>query len=402
MLRADHQSRIGEIGATINMPTRFVLTGGGTGGHITPIIAVAHELKRLQPDCHIVYIGERGGVFMDLVHESGVIDETRAIWAGKLRRYHGESWLRRLLDVKTNFFNIRDAVHIGLGIVQSWFLLGQLKPDIILLKGGFVGVPVGLAAALRKLAFVTHDSDVQPGLANRMVSKWAACHAVAAPVNEYRYPAEKTIQVGVLVGPQFVPVTDDIQKSYKEQLRVPVEVPLLLITGGSTGAQRLNAAMTKVAPGLLGDYPDLRIIHQTGKGKAGAYAAYVHDRLQVVEFMNPMYVYTGAADIVVSRSGANAVAELGVQGRALIVVPNPLLTEGHQLKNAAQLVAAGAAISISETADATNEAELDDAIRKLLNEPELRKALASQLHAVTIMDAAQRLANVLIKLAVKQ
>jgi UDP-N-acetylglucosamine--N-acetylmuramyl-(pentapeptide) pyrophosphoryl-undecaprenol N-acetylglucosamine transferase len=380
----------------------YVLTGGGTGGHITPIIAVAHALKDLEPGCHITYVGERGGVFVDLVRDSGVIDDTRAIWAGKFRRYHGESLVRRLLDVRTNFFNLRDGIRIGLGIVQSWFLLKKLKPDVILLKGGFVGVPIGLAAARLGVPFVTHDSDAIPGLANRIVGKWAACHAVALPPEKYKYPAIKTVQVGVLVGPQFVPVTDELQCDYKQQLTLPVEAPLVLITGGSTGAQRLNAAVTRVIDGLLANYPELRVIHQTGKGKADVYGPYRHERLHVVEFMNPMHVYTGAADIVVARGSANTIAELGVQGRAVIVVPNPLLTEGHQLKNAAALVEAGAALCISETAQATNEQELETAIRDLLDHPEKRQAMAARLRNITIVDAAQKLAGVLVGLAARQ
>ncbi len=110
----------------------IVLTGGGSGGHITPILAVARELKRLRPDARIIYIGERHGKFAHLTKDNSDIDSIYTIFAGKFRRYHGESWLRRLVDVKTNALNIRDVFFVAVGFGQSFRLLGRLKPEIIL------------------------------------------------------------------------------------------------------------------------------------------------------------------------------------------------------------------------------------------------------------------------------
>ena len=141
----------------------ILVSGGGSGGHITPILAVAHELKLLQPDCRVVYVGERGGKFQSLTEGQSDIDEVHSIFAGKFRRYHGESWLKRIIDVYTNLKNLRDALYVGLGYLQSFRLLGKVKPDVVFLKGGYVGLPIGLASATRHIAFVTHDSDALPG-----------------------------------------------------------------------------------------------------------------------------------------------------------------------------------------------------------------------------------------------
>lgn len=374
----------------------IVLSGGGTGGHITPILAVAHELKKQDPTVRTVYVGERGGKFQELTATHESIDEIYTIWAGKFRRYHGESWVRRLFAVRTNLLNFRDLFYFVIGTIQSWFLLKKLRPDVVFLKGGFVGVPVGIAAHLRHIPFVTHDSDALPGLANRLVGRFAALHAVALPPETYVYPSDETVQVGVLVEPHFQFVGSEEQAYMKNTLEIPESSPMLLVTGGSSGATNMNRAVVAIADKLLADFPELVIVHQTGKGKSAIYGDYHHDRLKVVEFMRPMYVYTGAADVVVARASGNTVAELGVQGRAVIVVPNPLLTGGHQLKNAEALADAEAALIVPETPEATDAFALDSAIRNLLNDPKERERLASNLHKITLTDAAQKLAAIIL------
>lgn len=386
---------------TMNQDTRttIVLSGGGTGGHITPILAVAHALKRQDPDVRIIYIRERGNKFAEVTDASTVIDETRTIWAGKYRRYYGESTLQRLLDIRTNLLNVRDSFYFLIGAIQSWFLLGKLRPDVVLLKGGFVGVPVGLAAAARKIPFVTHDSDAIPGLANRIVGRWASQHAVAQPAQQYAYPSDRTVQVGVLLEPEFMQVSEIEQGKFKQQLGIDASYRVLLITGASSGAQRLNEAVVKNVDKLLADYTDLYIIHQVGKGKMGVYGTYSHPRLLIIEFMRPMYVYTGAADVVVARSSGNTIAELGAQGKAVIAVPSPFLAGGHQIKNAEQLQDQGAAVIVEESARGTDEVALDRAIRELLDDTTKRQRLSAKLHSLTITDAASRLAAMLLNLA---
>lgn len=381
------------------MGKRYILSGGGTGGHITPILAVAHELKLQEPDCAIVYVGERNSAFAELTANHEAIDEVRTIWAGKFRRYHGESALTRLFDIKTNLLNIRDVFYFLVGTVQSVFLLRHLLPDAILLKGGFVGVPVGLAAALCRRPFMTHDSDAMPGLANRLVARWARKHAVALLPEQYPYPLTETVQVGVIVEPHFHLVSTDEQSGLKEQINVPATAQLLLITGGSSGAVRLNEAVVKIIDMLLASHENLYVVHQVGKGKLGVYTDYSHPRLQVVEFMRPMHVYTGAADIVVSRASGNTVAELGVQHKPVIVVASPFLAGGHQLKNAAFLEDHHAAISVPETHAGADEQKLLSSITQLLSDEGERTRLADALQSITVTDAAARVAKLLSDIA---
>ncbi len=373
----------------------MLLTGGGTGGHITPLLAVAHELRR-QQSCEIVYIGEHNGKFAHLTDGHHDIDAGYSVYAGKFRRYHGQSWLLRMLDVRTNLLNLRDFFYFIVGTFQAWRILGKVKPDVIFLKGGFVGVPVGIAAHWRKIPFITHDSDSQPGLANRIISRWARLHATAAPAEEYPYPQDKTKQVGVLVGADYQPVDDKAMQGFRADLNLPPEAQVILVTGGSLGANRLNAAFISIADGLLQDYPELYVIHQVGKGKLKQYGDYTHQRLTVQEFLTPLYKYSGAADVVVTRAGANTLAELGVQGKPCIIVPNPQLTEGHQNKNAAILAEENAAVVVDESMLPSG---LDDSLRKLLQNSSARAEYAQKIRNLTIPDAAARVARFLIDIA---
>ena len=346
----------------------------------------------------MIYMGEHSGKFAHMVADNPDIDEIRTIRAGKFRRYHGESWFKRLLDVKTNVLNLRDFFYFLLGTLQALILMRRLKPDAILLKGGFVGVPAGLAAAFWKIPFVTHDSDTLPGLANRLVARWATYHATGMPAGFYHYPSQSVKYVGVLVSDSHKPVTSSQQAAFKRDLDIPPKSRLVLVTGGSGGAARINTAVKQLLSKLFEDYDDLYVVHQVGKGKAGVYRGYKHPRLRVYELLDSMYKYTGASDITITRAGANTLAELGVQGRAGIVVPNPLLTGGHQLTNARNLEEQGAVVVVNET---TLGSELDGAIRRLLDDAGVRHKLGSRLQAVTVLDATHQLAKVVLGVAQK-
>lgn len=376
-----------------------MLTGGGTGGHITPILAVAHELKRLRPDIRLVYIGERHGKFGHLLKDNPDIDAFYTIFAGKFRRYHGESVLKRLFALQDHLLNLRDAVFVLVGIIQSYRLLGKLKPDVLFQKGGYVGMPVGLAAAARKVPFVTHDSDILPGLANRAVSRWAKFNATGMPAEYYPYPEARTRHVGVLVSKDYKEVEPSLQKQYRIDLGLPATAKVLFVTGGSQGSRVINLAMVQIAANLLAKHHDLHIIHQVGKGSVRVYGDYANARLQVLEFLDGMHRYSGAADMIVTRAGANTLAEFGVQGRACLVIPNPLLTGGHQLKNTEYLLQKDAIVAVKEKDLAKDAAALANAIEDLLQDKAKRDALGAKLQAITIPDATHRLALLLLEAA---
>ena len=379
---------------------KVLLTGGGTGGHITPLLAVAHELKSQRPDVQLTYVGERGGKFLDMVVSDGTVQTVRLIHAGKFRRYHGESWLTRLLDVRTNLLNLRDAVFFCIGVVQAvWFMLLH-RPDAVFIKGGFVGVPVGLAAALLRVPFVTHDSDTVPGLANRIIGRWARLHATAMPASFYSYPKSRVKHVGIPLTDKFKPVDDTLRAEYRKSLGIPTDARVLFITGGSQGAQSLNQIVAEVVPTLLADNKKLFVFHQAGKGADSVYAGreVPEGRLQVFEFAADLYRYSGAADVVVTRAGATSVAEFAVQGKACILVPHPFLTGGHQVKNAKHLEQAGAVLALGQTQLEKRPELLLGAVQGLLDDSTTRQRLVANLRSTAKQDAAQELAQVILGL----
>lgn len=382
------------------------MTGGGSGGHITPILAVAHELKKLDPEAKIIYIGQTGDALGDVPAEDKNIDRVYTVRAGKFRRYHGEGW-RQLLDVGTLYKNLRDAFFVLAGLWQSFWLLGKLKPDVIFVKGGFVGVPVGLAAALRGTPYVTHDSDALPGLANRLIAPWARLHAVALPKEVYNYPVKKTITVGVPIMHHFQPLTPSDVRGFRKQLKLDAAGRVLLITGGGLGAQRLNNAVITCMPELLTRYPDLWVVHIAGRQlEAEVRQSYKQElspkeqhRVVVKGFITNLYQYSGAADVIVTRAGGTAMAEFATQAKATVVVPNPQLAGGHQLKNAKVLSDRKAVRLVSETTLRDDHHALMPPLTDLFDHPDKIDALGQKLAALAQPNAAHLLAVLLLEVA---
>ncbi len=360
-------------------------------------MAIAEQLKAKQPNCHIVYVGERGGKFDDIADGSKLFDEVYRISSGKFRRYSGQSKIRNLLDLKVMALNARDVARIARGIFQARRIVKKVKPDVVLQKGGYVGVPVSMAAGRAGIKLVTHDSDSLPGLANRMVSKWATVHATAMPAEFYNYPKEKTKFVGPLLANSFQHVDAKLQAEYRKTLGLPGDAKVLFVTGGSLGAQRLNTAVAKITPALLAKYKDIRVVVQVGRGNRAQFQQ--SPRLIVKDFIYDMYRYMGAADVVITRAGATNLAELGMQGRACVVVPNPLLTGGHQVINAQKLAEQGAVVVVTEQELAKDAKPLLLAAEELLDSKEKRTALGDKFQSITPTGGAAKLANILLELA---
>jgi UDP-N-acetylglucosamine--N-acetylmuramyl-(pentapeptide) pyrophosphoryl-undecaprenol N-acetylglucosamine transferase len=352
----------------------------------------------------IVYIGQKGDSLSDIPAQDSNIDEVRLIRAGKLRRYHGEGW-RQLLDVATMAKNLRDMAYTVIGLWQSFKLLREIKPAVIFVKGGFVGVPVGLAAAVQRIPYITHDSDALPGLANRIIAPWARKHAVALPKEVYSYPADKTETVGVPLAHHYRPFTKREMREARQQIGVPTDGKLVLVTGGGLGAHRLNQAVAACLEELLERYSDLTIVQIAGRNHEVAlrqqYAKDLPSTLQkrviVKGFITNMHLYSGAADVVVARAGATSMAELAAQKKPSIVVPNPLLAGGHQLKNAEVLSDRKACLLVSEDKLKLDDHALMPPLISLLDDPERARQLGERLGSLEAPDSAKRLAVLLLE-----
>ncbi|HSW79044.1 MAG TPA: UDP-N-acetylglucosamine--N-acetylmuramyl-(pentapeptide) pyrophosphoryl-undecaprenol N-acetylglucosamine transferase [Candidatus Babeliales bacterium] len=381
----------------------IVLTGGGSGGHITPLLSLARELKSQRPGCEILYIGHKGDD-LDTFKESGHdFDFMAFIKAGKFRRYHNVKFASGVLDLKTLILNIRDFFRLPGSIVAAWRLLRKFNPDVVFSKGGFVAVPVGIAAKMRGIPIVTHDSDSLPGLANRIIGRWAKIHATGMPARYYLYPERSIKHVGIPIDERIKTVTPKLQAETKQKLKLPKDSRVILLSGGGNGSQRLNELMLSVAPELLQTNLGLYLIHLAGisneEDVKSSYALMpepLHDRVRVFGFSSDFYSYSAAADLVIARAGATTMAELAAAAKACIVIPSPFLAGGHQIKNAEELAAHDAIVQLPEE---TTPDELLALINSLLSNDSRRFELASNLHATAKPGASKNLAALILKIA---
>lgn len=339
---------------------------------------------------------DRSNKFQHLLSQSPDIGRVSRISAGKFRRYPNQTFFERILDVKTIALNLRDMFRVTAGIVQAYALLGRDRPDVIFIKGGFVGVPIGIAARAHGVPFITHDSDTVPGLANRIIGRWADRHAVGMSEQFYAYPAGKTVQVGIPTSKEFVHVTDALKKAYRQDLQLPAKAKVIFVMGGSQGAGKLNQAINRILKDLNRAIPDLYVLHQTGRLIEGLPED--SDSYRKYTFIDELYKYSGAADVVVTRAGASSMAELAVQGRAAIVIPAPHLAGGHQIENGRHLAENKAAVIIDE-ADLDRQPQvLAAAIEDLVSDTKEQKALATNLAQMYKTNAAHEIAGLLIAL----
>lgn len=379
----------------------IVLTGGGSGGHITPVLAVAHELKQQSPESRIVYIGQRDDDLLDVVKKHPAIDEVRTVWAGKLRRYSGEGW-RQLLDVKTQALNIRDVFRTGYGIIQSYRMLKDIRPAVVFTRGGFVSVPVALAARLRRVPYITHDADSVPSLANRLIARWATWHAVALPAKLYPYPKDKIVVVGMPTGHNHRIVTPELQQQYRTELGIEMFNEVIVITGGGNGALALNKMIVANARFLLAMFPDLVVLHFSGRlHESETNEAYdklelgnARSRVQVHGFEPDFYRYSGAADVVVARGGMGSIAELALQQKACLLVPSKQL--GWNVKNSHALAEQGAVVELTE-GQAEQPERLGRTLAELLGDRAQRMQLGQRIGRFAHPQAASELAALVLQ-----
>lgn len=378
------------------------MTGGGTGGHITPLLSLARELKAQSPDCRIVYVGHKGDKFDTFEQSSHDFDFTAFIKAGKLRRY-GTLRFSGLLHPDIFAKNFIDMLRLPGSIMASFRILRKFRPGAVFSKGGFVALPVALAAKLLGIPIITHDSDTVPGLANRIVGRWAKVHATGMPAEYYSYPKNSTYYVGIPIDERIKKVTPKLQKAAKAQLGLPPESTVLLVSGGSSGSVQLNNLITRIAAELLEANLSLRILHLTGrqheqsvKDTYKKLPKHDQERLVIMGYSQDFYTLTAAADLVVTRAGATTIAELAAAGKTSIIVPSPHLAGGHQLKNSQALADIDAAVIAPPNVQPD---ELLVLIKGLLSDDNRRFELARNLFATAKKNASKDLASLILKVA---
>lgn len=331
------------------------------------------------------------------------IDYKHFIRAGKFRRYHQES-LRQLLDLSTVMLNIRDIFFVLDGIIHSYFLLKKIKPDILFIKGGFVGVPVGLMAATLRIPYITHDSDAVPGLANRLIARWAKLHTVAMPAELYHYPRSKTISVGIPVSAEYKPVSSDLKIAYKEELNINRNNKVIFIVGGGLGSTTINQAVSQIMQNLLLEFKDLVVFQGVGRANEEQIKDFYNhhlsegllQRLNIFGYRKDIFRLSGASDVIVTRAGATNLAEFSIQLKACIIIPSAFLTAGHQLKNADLYKDHQAAIIISEKDLQEDPNRLAKEISELLKDTGKQELLGQNISKLAKPNATRELASIIL------
>lgn len=352
-----------------------LIVGGGTGGHVIPALAIADELR----DRHgatVKFVGTARGFEARLVPQAGYGLELME--AGQLKGVSLGKKIRTLLDLPR-------------GVLRCIGILDEFRPQVVIGVGGYASGPGMAAAILTRVPTLAFEPNAMPGLANRLIGKWVRAAAVNfAPAKRYFRDVEVT---GIPVRREF----------FAPMGGRSADGPNLLIFGGSQGASVFNKLLPQMAPSLLEALPGLTILHQSGakhlESTTAAYGSSGADpaRWQVHAFLDDMPRRFHWADLVLARSGASTVAELGAAGKPALLIPFPAAADDHQRKNAEVMVEAGAAVMMIE-AETTRD-QLRRALLSLLADRPRLAEMAAQAKSLARPDAAERIAEMVIKLA---
>lgn len=291
---------------------KIVLTGGGTAGHVTPNIALIPKLKNL--GYNISYIGSKKGIENELIQDLNI--NYHAISTGKLRRY---------LDLE----NIKDGFRVIKGVTDSIKIIKKIKPDVIFSKGGFVSVPVVIAGYLNKIPIIIHESDISPGLANKICIPLAKRVCVTFPETLSKIPKNKAILTGS-------PIRNEIFEGSKDEgLKIcgfTRKKPVILVMGGSLGSATINASVRSILPELTKNY---QILHICGKNNVDKNMLNKKGYYQLEYAKDELKHFLSASDLILSRSGSNAICEiLSLKKPNLLIPLSKKASRGDQILNA--------------------------------------------------------------------
>jgi UDP-N-acetylglucosamine--N-acetylmuramyl-(pentapeptide) pyrophosphoryl-undecaprenol N-acetylglucosamine transferase len=339
---------------------KILFTGGGTAGHVTPNVALIEKFREEDWEC--IYVGSKHGIEKDIIAKLGI--PYHGIASGKLRRY---------FDWK----NFTDPFLILFGVFQSLVICLRVRPDVVFSKGGFVAVPIVFAAWLFRIPIICHESDVTPGLANRLCFPFASKICVNFSETKQYVAAEKVILTGTPIRRSLVEGSADRGRRY---LAISSDKPVLLIFGGSLGARVINSQVRSVIGPLSEKFI---VVHVVGAGNVDDSLKAGKDYIQTEYLMDEFGDVLASADLVIARAGANSIYELLVTRKPHILIPlSAKASRGDQLINARTFARAGYSHVIEE--DELN----DDTFLKKVDEVFTnRKAIAEQLVKYEIPDS---------------
>ena len=356
---------------------KFILSGGGTGGHIYPAVAIANELKSRFPDAEFLFVGAKDKMEMQKVPESGY--NIKGLWIAGLQR-------------KLTLQNALFPIKLIDSLWKSRNIIKQFKPNVVIGTGGFASGPLLQMANMLNIPTVIQEQNSFPGITNKLLSKKANKICVAYENLERFFPKEKMILTGNPVRQDLIDI-DGKREEAIQYFNLDSNKKTLLILGGSLGARRLNQLIEKELDNFLSQ--DVQLIWQCGKLYFEDYKKYNSNTIQVLAFIDRMDLVYAAADIVISRAGASSVSELCIVGKPVIFIPSPNVAEDHQTKNAKSIVDKKGAIMIKES-------ELDEkfstVFNALLNNEGQQKELSKNIKLLALPNATKQIVDEIYKL----
>ena len=377
--------------STNNPPYRIIISGGGTGGHIYPAIAIANALRSMRPDTKILFVGARGRMEMQKVPEAGYRIE--GLWISGLQR-----------QLTTD--NLAFPLKVASSVIKSFRILDKFRPDVAVGVGGFASGPLLYAASLKKIPALLQEQNSYAGLTNKMLANQVQKICVAHHGMERFFPKDKLVFTGNPIRHDIVTLAaegvDSRRAEGLEYFGLSADQPTLLVVGGSLGARTLNESVLAGVEKLTTQ--GVQVIWQSGKTAyqaMGAQLTAIDHRpgIQLREFLTRMDLAYAVADVVVSRAGALAISELALVRKPVIFVPSPNVAEDHQRKNAEALVKEDAALMVLD-ADAPRHL-IDQAIA-LLNDPSRQQVLQQNIGQLARPEAAQQIAEEVLSLVKTQ
>lgn len=383
---------------------KVLAVGGGSGGHVTPVVAVIAELQKERKNvevrfwCDTHFAPQARRILAEYDPELPV----STVLSGKFRRYSHLTKIQHLTVPGVVFPNIRDTFLVVGGVVQSLVRLIVWRPDVVFAKGGYVCLPVGWAAWLLRIPLVIHDSDAHPGLTNRLLAPVAKRIGTGVALEHYDYPPQKSVYVGIPISSQYKVASAERKAAIKKALGFDPRRPLTVFIGGGLGAKQINDAVSASLDDLLAMTNVVLLSGTAQYDELRSLTPRDDKRFLLKDFMTeglPQLIQ--AADIVVSRAGATALLELAATATPTILIPSKRLL--WQVKHAKVFADADSVLLLDEDRfENPDDKILSRAVKKLLTDTSLRTRLARNLHKQARPHAARDMAAMIVRASGKR
>lgn len=360
------------------MKPRFIISGGGTGGHIYPAIAIANELKLRFPACEILFVGAKDKMEMQKVPAAGY--KIEGLWISGIQR-------------KLTLDNLKFPFKLMSSLAKSRKIIKDFKPDVVIGTGGFASGAVVKVAQQMNIPTVIQEQNSYPGITNKMLASKANAICVAYDGLDAYFKSNKIIKTGNPVRQDLLTI-DEKRNEAQEFYGLQPDKKTIVILGGSLGARRINQLIEKELPFFKEQ--NVQVIWQCGKFYIDEYKKH-HNNADVLvyDFIERMDLLFAAADVIVSRAGASSVSELAIVGKPVIFIPSPNVAEDHQTKNAKSITDKNAAILIKESA---LDNQFQEQILRLLTNEQLKETLSKNIKALALPNATKDIVNEIFKL----